>query len=74
MRSTPTTPASSSKARRSRATAGSDLARIYVYPHPDAVLRRTTPYLLDGQNKPISLNLASQGTAIVAALDVLLGV
>ena len=74
MRSTPTTPASSSKARRSRATAGSDLARVDVYPYPGALLRRTTPYLLDVQNQPISLNLASQGTAIVAALDVLLGV
>ena len=50
------------------------MARFDVYPHADAVLRRTTPYLLDVQNQPISLNLASQGTAIVAALDVLLGV
>ena len=74
MRSTPTTPASSSKARRSRATAGSNLARFDVYPYPGALLRRTTPYLLDVRNKPISLNFASQGPTTVAALDVLLGV
>ena len=102
------------------------MARFDVYPHPDPVLRRTTPYLLDVQNNHISriatrvvvplrpaslftqpmrdlnptfevagkqvvldtaalaavpsaelkkpvLNLAPQGTTIVAALDVLFG-
>lgn len=102
------------------------MARFDVYPHPDAVLRKKTPYLLDVQNNHISriatrvvvplrpaslvtqpmrdlnptfeiagkdvvldtatlaavpsadlkkpvLNLASQSTVIVAALDVLFG-
>ena len=102
------------------------MARFDVYPHPDAVLRKKTPYLLDVQNNHISriatrvvvplrpaslftqpmrdlnltfeiagkqmvldtaalaavptaelkkpvLNLASQSTIIVAALDVLFG-
>ena len=30
------------------------MARFDVYPHPDAVLRKKTPYLLDVQNNPIS--------------------
>ncbi len=30
------------------------MARFDVYPHPDAVLRRKTPYLLDVQNNHIS--------------------
>ncbi len=30
------------------------MARFDVYPHPDADLRRTTPYLLDVQNNHIS--------------------
>jgi len=37
-----------------RDTAGSDMARFDVYPHPDAVLRKKTPYLLDVQNNHIS--------------------
>lgn len=102
------------------------MARFDVYPHPDAVSRKKTPYLLDVQNHHISrlatrvvvpmrpatlftqpmrdlnptfeiagkmvvldtaalaavpsaelkkpvFNLASQSTAIVAALDVLFG-
>ena len=30
------------------------MARFDVYPHPDAVLRKKTPYLLDVQNNHIS--------------------
>ena len=30
------------------------MARFDVYPHPDAVLRKKTPYLLDVQNSHIS--------------------
>ena len=30
------------------------MARFDVYPHPDAVLRKKTPYLLDVQNDHIS--------------------
>lgn len=33
---------------------GFDVPRFDVYPHPDADLRRTTPYLLDVQNSHIS--------------------
>ena len=41
------------KACRWRGTAGFEMARFDVYPHPDAVLRRKTPYLLDVQNNHI---------------------
>ena len=30
------------------------MACFEVYPHPDAALRRNTPFLLDVQNNPIS--------------------
>lgn len=30
------------------------MARFDIYPHPDAVLRKKTPYLLDVQNNHIS--------------------
>ena len=46
----PTTRGSPRKVSRSRATATSDMARLDVYPHPDASLRKKTPYLLDVQN------------------------
>ncbi len=42
------------KACRWRATAASDMARFDVYPHPDPVLRKRTPYLLDVQNTHIN--------------------
>ena len=53
-RLTPTTRASRKKACRLRVTAGSDVARFDVHPHPDAALRKKTPYLLDVQNNHIS--------------------
>lgn len=36
------------------ATAASDMARFDVYRHPDPVLRKRTPYLLDVQNTHIN--------------------
>jgi toxin CcdB len=49
----PTTLGSPRKACRWRVTAASDMARFDVYPHPDAALRKRTPYLLDVQNSHI---------------------
>ena len=49
----PTTLGSRKKVCRWRVTEGSDVARFDVYPHPDAVLRKQTPYLLDVQNNHI---------------------
>lgn len=40
------------------------MARFDIYPHPDAALRRTTPYLMDVQNTYLS----ALGTRIVIPL------
>jgi len=40
------------------------MARFDIYPHPDAALRRATPYLMDVQNT----YLAALGTRIVIPL------